>query len=84
MAAGIVYGAYHTSQLKSAAAKAEEQKAYNAQVALIAEAKAKYAELHKKPEAKTAASTDIKEVNFDDKELDFAKVILSAVEKLES
>jgi F-type H+-transporting ATP synthase subunit e len=83
LAAGIVYGAYHTSQLKSAAHKAEEQKAFDAKLALIAEAKAEYAKLHKKPEEPKPVS-NTKEINLDDKELDFAQVILSAVENLKN
>lgn len=83
MAAGIVYGAYHTSQLKSAAAAKEELAAYKKKEALIAEAKAKFAELNKKPEP-VVSSSDIKEINFDDKDLDFGKVILSAVESLKN
>jgi hypothetical protein len=71
--------------LKSAAQKADEAKLFAKKEALIAEAKTKFAELNKKPEpvvAKPVAATT--EINLDDDKLDFAELILSAVQKLES
>lgn len=77
LATGITYGFFEAKSIKNAHHRAEELKEYNEKVKLINEAKAKFAALNKKPE--TASS----EINLDDKDLDFAKVILSAVEKLQ-
>ncbi|ODQ59375.1 hypothetical protein WICANDRAFT_79896 [Wickerhamomyces anomalus NRRL Y-366-8] len=90
LAAGVFYGAYHTYSLKSAATKAEEARVYAKKEALILEAKEKFAELKNKSQPKKAeavtsapASSSPAEINLDDDKLDFAKVILSAVENLE-
>lgn len=90
LAAGVLYGAYHTASLKSAAVKAEEARLYAKKEALIAEAKTKFAELKAKLEPKkesavtsTPASSSLVEINLDDDKLDFAQVILSAVENLD-
>ncbi|KAH3688825.1 hypothetical protein WICPIJ_000185 [Wickerhamomyces pijperi] len=79
---GVVYGAYHTSTLKSTAEKAHAEKLYAKKEALILEAKAKYAELNKKAEVAPVAATSTAEINFDDDKLDFGAVILAAVENL--
>lgn len=85
-----MYGAYHTASLKSAAKKAEASQIFAKKEALILEAKNKYAELKAASEPKkadavpaTPASTSSTEINLDDDKLDFAQVILSAVENLE-
>lgn len=85
-----MYGAYHTASLKSSAKKAEEAQVFAKKEALILEAKNKYAELKAASEPKkeaavasTPASTSNTEINLDDDKLDFAQVILSAVENLE-
>ncbi len=77
MAAGLIYGAYHTQVLKTEGAKKQEAYDFAQKEKLIADAKAQYKKLNP---PKVAASTEA--VNLDDPEFDFGKFILGAVEKL--
>ncbi|ODV95156.1 hypothetical protein PACTADRAFT_49900 [Pachysolen tannophilus NRRL Y-2460] len=81
LAAGVVYGVYHNQVLKSAGKEKEEQAEYAHKQKLIAEAKAEYAKLNAPAETKTEA---IGSLNLDDPNIDFAKVILGAVEGLKN
>ncbi|CCH42148.1 ATP synthase subunit e, mitochondrial [Wickerhamomyces ciferrii] len=83
LAAGVLYGAYHTYSLESTAKKAEAQRLFAKKEALILEAKAKFAELNAPKKVETP-KTQSKEINLDDDKLDFAQVIISAVESLET
>lgn len=76
IAAGVIAGAYNTQVLKTEGQKKQEAFDFAEKTKLINEAKAEYAKLHPKKEV---AST---EINLEDPNLDFAQVILGAVEKL--
>ncbi|KAK9472608.1 ATP synthase E chain-domain-containing protein [Dipodascopsis tothii] len=75
-ASGIVYGAYHSFSLSSAAKAHHAAAEYAHQEALIKQAKEEYAKLHPKPVvavSSAAVETDISSPNFDlEKFLDYA------------
>ena len=77
---GVVYGFTHRYSLKSAALKKEADDKLKNTEKLIAEAKEEYAKLNNK--GKDSSSTDLSKINLDDKNLDFAKVILGSLETL--
>lgn len=79
MGAGVVYGFYYRASLKSEAKANETAAKFTKTEKLINEAKEKFASLNKKDEG---SSTDLSKINLDDKNLDFAKVILSSIETL--
>lgn len=79
MALGVVVGFKTDLGLKSEAAKKSEEKELEAQLKLVEEAKAAYAKLHPKPVVKASEATKI---DLEDPNLDYASVILSAVESL--
>lgn len=81
LATGVVYGAYHTQVLKSAGAAKQEILDFKHQEKLIAEAKAEFAKLNAPKEVKTEKVTP-GSINLDDPNIDFASVLLSAVDNL--
>lgn len=74
LGAGVVYGFVHNSSLKSTAAANKATNEFAKKEALIAQAKAKYAELHPKP---VVASTGA--VNFDDPKFDLEAYLTKAL-----
>lgn len=74
--AGVIYGFTHRLSLQSAAAKEEAAAKFAKTEKLIAEAKEAFAKKNEKPAASAT------EIDLNDKNLDFAKVILGAVEGL--
>lgn len=83
VALGLFFGLKNDLSLKSAASKKEEQDAFEAKRKLVDEAKAEYAKLHA-PVNKKVESGSVKEVDFEDPNVDFAAVILQAVDSLKS
>ncbi|QEU60868.1 Tim11 [Kluyveromyces lactis] len=81
LALGVVAGFKTDLSLKSEAQKQEEQNQLDAQLKLVEQAKAEYAKLHPKKEIKAAAGSSAK-IDLEDPNLDYASVILSAVESL--
>lgn len=79
LGAGVVYGFVHNRSLKSAAEAKKADNEYAQKEKLIAQAKAKYAELHPKP-ATPAASTGA--VNFDDPKFDLDAYLTKALSSL--
>ncbi|ODV85377.1 hypothetical protein CANARDRAFT_28173 [[Candida] arabinofermentans NRRL YB-2248] len=77
LAAGIIYGAYHTETLKSIGAKKQEAFDFEQKQKLISEAKAEYKKLNP-----PKVSTTTEAINLDDPDFDFAKFVLGAVDKL--
>ncbi|QLL33369.1 hypothetical protein HG536_0E02800 [Torulaspora globosa] len=83
LALGLLFGLKNDLSLKSAASKKEEQRAYEAKMKLVEEAKAEYAK-SKEPVKSEAESGRGKEVNLEDPNVDFAAVILQAVDSMKS
>ena len=81
LALGVVVGLKTDINLQCSAKKHVEEDAYQKQVALVKEAKAEWAKLHP---PKITKSTTATEVNLEDPNLDYAAVILNAVESLKS
>ncbi|CDO93857.1 unnamed protein product [Kluyveromyces dobzhanskii CBS 2104] len=82
LALGVVAGLKTDLSLKSEAQKQQEQKDLDAQLKLVDQAKAEYAKLHPaKKEVKSAAASETK-IDLEDPNLDYASVILSAVDSL--
>lgn len=84
LALGLFVGLKNDIFFRSAASKKEEQNAFEAKLKLVQEAKAEYAKLHQPVSKKTEVSSDIKEINLEDPNVDFAAVILQAVDSLKS
>lgn len=80
LAAGLVFGLKNDLSLKSEASKKEEQRAYEAKMKLVEEAKAEYA----KSKQPVSEAGSVSEVNLEDPNVDFAKVILQAVEGMKN
>ncbi|CEP62370.1 F1F0 ATP synthase subunit e LALA0_S05e04126g [Lachancea lanzarotensis] len=76
---GVAVGLQTDLSLKSQASKQQEEKAYAEKLQLIEQAKAEYAKLHA-PKSETKTSNQ--KVDLEDPNLDYAKVILGAVESL--
>ncbi|QLQ80926.1 hypothetical protein HG537_0E02810 [Torulaspora globosa] len=81
LAAGLVFGLKNDLSLKSAASKKEEQRAYEAKLKLVEEAKAEFA---KGKQATSGAETVNSTFNLEDPNVDFAAVILQAVDSIKS
>ncbi|CAH2450381.1 F1F0 ATP synthase subunit e, mitochondrial [Komagataella phaffii CBS 7435] len=79
LATGIVYGAYHTQQLKVAGKINQDQFNFARRQNLIKEAKLEYSKLNPSQED---SKNDLAKINLDDDKLDFANVLLRAVESL--
>lgn len=79
LALGAVVGFKNDFFLKSQAAKKEEEDAFQQKLKLIEQAKAEYAKLNAPKEVKKADTTKI---DLEDPNLDYAAVILSAVDSL--
>lgn len=79
LAIGAAVGLKTDLGLKSEAAKKSEEKEYTDKLKLIEQAKAEYAKLHapKKVESQSSGKIDLEDPN-----LDYAKVILGAVDSL--
>lgn len=60
-----MYGFVHNSSLKSAAAAKKASEEFSKKEALIAQAKAKYAELHPKPVVASTGAVDFEDPKFD-------------------
>ncbi|CAH00743.1 F1F0 ATP synthase subunit e [Kluyveromyces lactis] len=83
LALGVVAGFKTDLSLKSEAQKQEEQNQLHAQLKLVEQAKAEYAKLHPpKKEIKAATAGSSAKIDLEDPNLDYASVILSAVESL--
>lgn len=80
LALGVVVGLKTDINLQCSAKKHAEEDAYQKQVALVKEAKAEWAKLHPPKITKTTST----EINLEDPNLDYAAVILNAVESLKS
>ncbi|SCU91665.1 LADA_0F11298g1_1 [Lachancea dasiensis] len=80
VALGIAVGLKTDLGLKSEAARKSEQKAYSDKLQLIEQAKAEYAKLH--APKKEASSGSVAKFDLEDPNLDYAKVILGAVDSL--
>ncbi|CCE92510.1 F1F0 ATP synthase subunit e TDEL_0E02670 [Torulaspora delbrueckii] len=80
---GLFFGLKNDLSFKTAASKKEEQNAFDAKMKLVEEAKAEYAKLQA-PVQKKAEVGSTKEVNFEDPNVDFAAVILQAVDSIKS
>lgn len=83
LALGLFFGVRNDLLFKTAASKKEEQNAFDAKLKLVEEAKAEYAKL-KAPVNKKVESGSAKEVNLEDPNVDFAAVILQAVDSMKS
>lgn len=83
LALGLVFGLKNDFSLKSAASKQEEQRAYEAKLKLVEEAKAEFAK-SQKPVKTESPSGAVKEINFEDPNVDFGAVILQAVDSIKS
>lgn len=79
LALGVVVGVKTDFSLKSEAAKKSEENEYAAKLKLIEQAKEQYAKLHAKKEA---PKTSGEKFDLEDPNLDYASVILSAVDSL--
>lgn len=74
-----MYGAYHTQQLKVAGKINQDQFNFARRQNLIKEAKLEYSKLNPSQED---SKNDLAKINLDDDKLDFANVLLRAVESL--
>ncbi|KAM3162501.1 ATP synthase subunit e, mitochondrial [Lachancea thermotolerans] len=79
LALGAIIGLKTDLSLKSEAAKSSQQKEYAEKLRLIEQAKAEYAKLHAPKQVEKQADTKL---DLEDPNLDYGKVILSAVESL--
>lgn len=79
LGAGILYGAVHRYNLESASVQQEKQAKFAHEAKLIKQAKAEYAKLH----APKNQGSSITQINFEDPNVDFGKVLESLVQKLD-
>lgn len=80
LALGVAVGLKTDFSLKSAAEKEHEKNELEAQLKLVEKAKAEYAKLH--PVKKETAAASSTKIDLEDPNLDYAAVILNAVESL--
>ncbi|CCD24097.1 F1F0 ATP synthase subunit e NDAI_0C04370 [Naumovozyma dairenensis CBS 421] len=77
---GLWCGFRNDLSLKNVAAEREQQKKYDEEVKLINEAKQEYAKL--RPIEKKPETVSLENVQLDDPKLDFAELILNAVDSM--
>lgn len=80
---GLLFGLKNDLSFKSSASKKEEQRAYDAKLKLVEEAKAEFAKT-KEPVKPAVEAGAVKEINFEDPNVDFGAVILQAVDSIKS
>ncbi|CAB4253799.1 similar to Saccharomyces cerevisiae YDR322C-A TIM11 Subunit e of mitochondrial F1F0-ATPase, which is a large, evolutionarily conserved enzyme complex required for ATP synthesis [Maudiozyma barnettii] len=78
LALGLAVGLKTDMNLRCSAKKQAEEDVYQKELALVKEAKAEWNKLHPKKVVES------KEINLEDPNLDYAAVILNAVESLKS
>lgn len=81
---GLFVGLKNDMYFRTAASKKKEQDAYEAKLQLVEDAKAEYAKTHTPVSKSVKPAGDVQKVNLEDPNVDFAAVILDAVDSLKS